>query len=684
MLLPSSSAARRRRPIGNRPQDKILPHLALAAILTFSASAQVYSPVVIKAEQPDASSLKSLVRGIYAQAQASTPREKAEAIWRFFLTDGRFVKPGFWYHIAGWAYEEPKGEVLDAVKLLNSYGFGLCYHIAPLLEGVFEAGGFEDARVWFLTGHTVAEVFYDGAYHYFDSDMLGYNPVGTGPVKQRPVASVHQIEQDGSIITGKLLSPKQADPSKVDAPWYPADVRANAIPDLAALFTTTGDNWVYPFQRYAAGHTMDYMLRPGERMIRYFHPADDRLYYLPWRNDGSKWREFPQEISAYRIRTADGPASQKDSRRWATGRIEYRPPDSDKPTFVVDMPSPYVIIGAAFRMNARVGADDVLRVETSTDAGRTWTEAAALAGPHEGTWQTEPAVIAQSSNGKQTAVSGAYGYQVRFKSSAAEITGLVLATDLQLNPRTLPELTPGSNELRFHAASSIRTELPVRADQFRKFALASENVEQISDRGQTLIRNTGGKPGTITFLLESPDTISGIDAGGRFLDLRDGLAPDKLTAETRRVTPWPAKDAPAPSASIAWSLHPNGPWQTIWSYDPKLVWRDGQVIDRTLRWPEVDRNVNTLPAATRRVYVRYTFESMAMDDFRLAWTRSGLKSSSPLQVTHIWKQNGQEQRRSEQIPAGSVLASYRIDIPDGVAVDNEAIVFETPGQGELR
>ena len=108
-------------------------------------------------------------------AGAHTEREKAEAIWRFFLTDGRFVKPGFWYHIAGWTYEEPAGEVLDPMKLLNSYGFGLCYHIAPLLEAVFEAGGFADARCWFLTGHTVAEVFYDGGYHYFDSDMMGYN-----------------------------------------------------------------------------------------------------------------------------------------------------------------------------------------------------------------------------------------------------------------------------------------------------------------------------------------------------------------------------------------------------------------------------------------------------------------------------------------------------------------------------
>src|SRR5260370_839877 len=125
------------------------------------------------------------------------------------------VKPGFWYHMAGWAYEEPAGEVLDPVKLLNSYGFGLCYPIAPLLEAVYKAGGFEDARVWFLTGHTVAEVFYDGAYHYFDSDMMGYNAIGTGDPRTLPVASVHQIEQNGQIILSKLKGPRDVDAKSV-------------------------------------------------------------------------------------------------------------------------------------------------------------------------------------------------------------------------------------------------------------------------------------------------------------------------------------------------------------------------------------------------------------------------------------------------------------------------------------
>jgi len=243
--------------------------------------AQVFSPKVLQKGQIDASDLDALARGICEQAKAVTDREKAEAIWRFFLTDGRFVKPGFWYHIAGWAYEEPSGEVLDPVRLLNSYGFGLCYHIAPLLEAVYKKAGFADARVWFLTGHTVTEVFYDGGYHYFDSDMLGYNPVGKGEPKKLPVASVLQLERSPDIMLGKLLSPTRADPAQVDSPWYPADVQEAAMSGLAELFTTTKDNWVFPFARYSQAHSMSFVLRPGERLIRYLQPESPKLYYLP-------------------------------------------------------------------------------------------------------------------------------------------------------------------------------------------------------------------------------------------------------------------------------------------------------------------------------------------------------------------------------------------------------------------
>jgi hypothetical protein len=99
----------------------IIRWLVLAGTLAFAASGQVYSPRVLVAGQADSTDLTRFADGILRQAGARTPRERAEAVWRYFLTDGRFVKAGFWYHIAGWAYEEPGGEVLDPLKLLNSY-----------------------------------------------------------------------------------------------------------------------------------------------------------------------------------------------------------------------------------------------------------------------------------------------------------------------------------------------------------------------------------------------------------------------------------------------------------------------------------------------------------------------------------------------------------------------------------
>jgi len=664
----------------------------IAASLVFAAtqaSGQVYSPVVTKQGQVDATDLQCLTRDIYAQAKATTPREKAEAIWRFFLTDGRFVIPGFWYHIAGWAYEEPMGEVLDPMELIHSYGFGLCYHIAPLLEAVWKAGGFEDARVWFLTGHSVAEVFYDGAYHYFDSDMMGYNSIGKGDPKVLPVASVHQIEQDGNVILGKLTGPKEVDASTVDNPWYPADLREDAIPGLAELFTTKNDNRLYAFTRYPQRHQMMFSLRPGEKVIRFYHPESKELFYLPFKYNGSSWEEFPQEIEHYQIKTNDGPRSQKDERRWATGRIEYRPPvtvdrtkSGDDWTSVFQMPCPYVIIDASFIANAALhSAGDQVKVETSRDDGRTWTLGSTLSGPYEGQWKSAPAVTAEGLHGKRTAVSGTYGYLVRYTVHAADpnrppaIKDLVLTTRFQLNPRTLPELTAGHNALRFRSGEEVRHEMPVSADAIGSFASLMKNANYVSDGGQGFLVNTGDQTAEIIIPLAATEhnEIASFDVGARFLDLRDGLAPDKFTAEVRKVKPWPRSDAPPPHASISWATNESGPFRTLWTYDPNLKWKDGEAIDRTLRWPEVDRHVNALPAGTRRVYVRYRTDGMAIDDFRLATNSRASATASSLRITHIWKENGLERTKSFD---AAQAETYSIDIPEAVHINNEALILE--------
>ncbi|MEO8129519.1 MAG: hypothetical protein ABI822_20640 [Bryobacteraceae bacterium] len=593
---------------------------AIAMMFAVFAQAQVYSPLVLKKGQPDPTNLKAMARGIIAQSGAVTPRAKAEAIWRFFLTDGRFVKPGFWYHIAGWAYEEPRGEVLDPIKLMNSYGFGLCYQIAPLLADLWEAGGVGPARVWFLTGHTVAEVFYDGAYHYFDSDMMGYNTL-----PDRSVASVHQLELDPGIMLGKPSVPR-ADP------WYPADVRANAMKGLADLFTTTEDNWIFPFERSPHGHTMDFVLRPGERMIRYYQPETTESYYLPKKFDGTSWTDFPQEIAQYNIRTKDGPRSQKDQRLWATGVIEYRPPALQD---VYQIPSPYVIIDAKFRADG-----DPVTAETSTDGGRTWTK---------GT----------------SAVAGSYGYLIRFQPLGAKISSLILTTRFQLNPRTLPELTPGNNELQYSSGSEKRTVIPVRADKVEASASKTVNITYAGDAAQGYVINRSQQAGELIFELDG-QPLTGFDAGGRFLDLRDGLAPDKLTAEVRKVAPWPAKDAAAPTASISWSRNLEGPYKVLWAHDPK-------VAPRTLRWPEVDRSVRGLPAGTGRIYVKYQIRGMAIDDFRLA-AITPASSQKVLRITHRWRENGEAKEHTEDLTSPR---TYSVSTAAASTITNEALIFES-------
>ena len=675
---------------------KVALLIALIALLLSAQRclfAQVYSPEVTKVGQVDTSNMKSLVQGIYAKYHARTDRQKAEAIWRFYLTDGRFVKPGMFYHLLGYAYEEPNGQVLDPIKLLNSYGYGLCYQDGPLLAATYDAGGFKKSRVWFLTGHTVAEVYYNGGYHMFDSDELGYNPIGNGPLKERDVASVWQLEHDGSIITKNVTGPTTSNPKTVDYPWYPADVRAGDMKGLAELYTTINDNYLYAYKRYPQGHTMDFVLRPGERMIRYFRPTPAGTFYLPYTYDGKEWK-IVSDFADFHLDPMVGPHSEKDARTWATGKIEYRPKNitsgttarqGNDSTYTFSMPSPYVIINAKFSLNASLpSAEDKLVAETSIDGGRTWSESGSLGGPFDGPWKIQAAPL-PGAYGDRNAVSGTYSYLVRFSlhdgsRQSAALNHLLLTTVFELNPRTLPAVTPGENVFHYHAGRNVRTESHVMPAHLAEYATKIENAKYVGQGGEGYVVNEGGRAGDVIFEISANEKdLSGFDAGGRFLDLTGGIAPNKFTAEIRHVTPWPANRKGPGSASISWSTTSHGPWKTLWTYDPKLTWLDGQPIKQVLRWPEVDRSVRDLPAGAKHVYVRYQFQGLAVDGFRMASIRPENPSATQhLRITQIWEENGTQREFHKDIANANVGQAYQISIPQQANVTNVAFILDCP------
>ena len=67
-----------------------------------------------------------------------------------------------------------------------------------------------------------------------------------------------------------------------------------------------------------------------------------------------------------------------------------------------------------------------------------------------------------------------------------------------------------------------------------------------------------------------------------------------------------------------------------------------------------------------------------MDTLRLAAVRDGLHSQSPLQITHVWMENGKRRERVEGIAANQARKSYKILIPSDATVSNEALVLENP------
>jgi hypothetical protein len=98
--------------------------------------------------------------------------------------DADRVKVLFFHVAERFDYARPVSQGVDLhepMRGLGVYGWGYCDDFAAIFANLCRAKGYP-ARVWGLSGHVVAEVFYDRGWHLFDPTAVRYLQNDSGTV----------------------------------------------------------------------------------------------------------------------------------------------------------------------------------------------------------------------------------------------------------------------------------------------------------------------------------------------------------------------------------------------------------------------------------------------------------------------------------------------------------------------
>lgn len=348
----------------------------------------------------------------------------------------------------------------EPLKILNVYNCGYCGIFGPTVEGIYHGCGFTTGRSFGLSGwaHCATEIFYSGAWHYFDVDVRGalLKPDGT-------VASLREAQTDKQLWLDSIGRIK---------PFFPHHGTPKEAARVADIYAKSGVDFQYRW--FQGSHTADYSLRPGESLTRWWQPKDGHWNHRPEYNR-EKWvrnlimqkpigmkpnhREFtkwnhgeglfhyaPDLTDASRD-FADGVYSANEAKPSKDGlRLARKGAEAVFRVF-----TPFVI---AQKVNdilkedddtdastVRLDADGTIQLSLSLDNGLSWTDAGSL---ETGTKAFD----------LTRWVKGTYGYLARIRAAGeggATVRSLAIDTWVQVAPISLPRLKKGTNRLRYDA-----------------------------------------------------------------------------------------------------------------------------------------------------------------------------------------------------------------------------------------
>lgn len=572
--------------------------------------------------------------------------------------------------------------VYDANRSRFSYGYGLCGTVHAWNEPYWQALGMPARRRAF-PGHTNSEVFYDGSWHAFDTDMAGilFRPDGV-------VAGYEDIIADPRLITSV----------KPPYPHYPF-----AWPgDFEAMKqgwtqVTRGGNWFKMYNGGYAAHPGIVHLRAGETWTRYFDrdhfggPDERRFWhhgkggpYRPWTfvnlddiaHDGDKVNArgnasyangefiYTPPLGDERFREGVSRAASNLGSRASSPRLHSV--DGQPTSVVFSHFSPYVIAG-----KPRDGANPMTAPATdglvlvgkfigdvsgrvSVDGGLTWRAVALAESPRD------------AANGRTRVdltdhVKGTYGWLLRFEwSGAAGIDELSFTTTTQVSQAIYPRLTADGSTVQYRAASrAVVAALPnftlpeSECQRFEEVSLRSDNVvyHGLAGGSRLAYETTNNRVGQVVFRLESPRPLREVRAAMRY--------------SVRSPSP------PGSEFSLEVSTDGGQSWRAMAKSDipDDNEFSSGWLAGRA----ELPDNEATTALVRCNLYAGgYRTGLLQVQLYGIHDTAP----PQPLELEYAWEEAGEPKRWQTKLPAGT--ESTKFQIPTGATVTDRYVRLSAP------
>ena len=608
----------------------------------------VVSPRVTSPHFTDFSSLRALFAS--PRLAGKDGQALAVAIWELIADKSEGL-----YHTCPPIERLTDHFVWDPLRIFNCFGWSICGLTANLMAVLYRAAGFADARIANLKGHEATEVFYGGEWHLLDGDLQAYHR--RHPPRHDTIASHAECIADPTLIS------RQQNPS---VPYYLPDRPPAAMAKLYEVEPTSDR----AFAEHA--HTMDFVLRPGERLERHtFHEgkwiwfsnygAFKGRYPSEWRDDGP-WERFEPHRRFGNGRWVYEPNLTAGFRDFEAGvldaeGLEPRPSGllASRPGAtwcVFELNSPYVFTGTPSRDGTETPRDGCIveaalvqeggsaaRIEMAVDPDLPWLTV----------WESQAAGRHELRLDLTEHVVNAYRYLLRFAfdAPAAGTCGLErlrVTSSIMLAPGALGRLVEGANELtvrfgdegglptrRWVVETSFRSE-----DDLRRKAHRIENLRLV-DTEDRILPADPSRDYEIVFRIDAPPRgrLQRVYAFGSYR----GKAPDDATED--RVGAYLSESEA-------------GPWRPIF---------ESPLLPERHRWHFSAQGEVALETPLRSAFVKFVGKA-GMNNAKVRAHYLDERTDTlhaPLLVRHVWEEaGGQTRSHTERVESTAAPHTYRV------------------------